>query len=144
MINIEDSIVIHCPIEEVFSFVADQMNAPLGQHDLLEVRRTTDGPLGIGTKHTAVRKFLGKRLELTNEYVQYELNRQITFTGNGASHFEVSYRTETLPEGTQLTCRMQMEQGGVLGLAEPLIAAALKRDFAANFRELKAMLENHN
>jgi hypothetical protein len=37
---------------------------------------------------------------------------------------------------------MQMEQGGLFGLAEPLIAGSLKRDFAANFGHLKALLEN--
>lgn len=144
MINVEDSIVINRPIGEVFAFVADQTNAPRWQHDLLEVRRTTDGPVGVGTKHTAVRKFLGRRLELTNEYVHFEPNKRVTFTGDGASRFEVSYLTEAITEGTKLTCRMQMEQGGLFGLAEPLIAGSLKRDFAANFRDLKTLLENRD
>jgi uncharacterized protein YndB with AHSA1/START domain len=142
MIKVEASIIIQRPIEEVFAFVADQTHAPQWQHDLLEVRRTTDGPVGVGTKHTAVRKFLGRRMELTNEYVKYEPNKQITFTGDGTTRFECSYLTEATPQGTRLTCRMQMEPDGFFGLAEPLIASGLRRDFAASFRELKALLEN--
>ena len=142
MINVEDSIIIHRPVEEVFAFIADQTNAPQWQDGLLEVRRTTGAPIGVGTKHTAVRKFLGRRLELTNEYVTFVPNQQITFAGDGASRFEASYLTEATPEGARLICRMQMEQGGLLGLAEPLIAAGLKRDFATNFRKLKSLLEN--
>jgi uncharacterized protein YndB with AHSA1/START domain len=143
MINVEDSIIIHRPIEEVFACVADQTNAPRWQHDLLEVRRITDGPIGVGTKHTAARKFLGRRLELTNEYVRYVPSREITFRGDsGSMSFECSYLTEPVEEGTRLTCRMQMEQGGLFSLAEPLIAGSLKKDFAVNFRDLKALLEN--
>jgi hypothetical protein len=36
---------------------------------------------------------------------------------------------------------MQMEQGGTFALAEPLMVGSLKRDFAANFRDLKKLLE---
>lgn len=64
MIDVEDSIVINRPIGEVFAFVADQTNAPRWQNGLEQVRRTTDGPPGVGTKHVVVRKFLGRRLEL--------------------------------------------------------------------------------
>jgi uncharacterized protein YndB with AHSA1/START domain len=142
MINVEDSIIIRRPVEEVFAFVADQRNAPQWQDGLVEVRRITDGPIGAGTKHTAVRKFLGRRMELTNEYIKYEPNREITFTGNGASRFEVSYLTEVTAEGTRVTCRMQMEQGGLFGLAEPLIARSLKKDFESNFYLLKTLLES--
>jgi uncharacterized protein YndB with AHSA1/START domain len=142
MIYVEDSIIIHRPIEEVFAYVADQTNAPQWQPDVLEVRRTTDGPIGVGTRHSAVRQFMGRRLELTNEYIRYEPNKVITFTGDGAARFETSYLTEATPDGTKLTCKMQMEPGGLLGLAEPLIAATLRRGFASNFRDLKALLEN--
>lgn len=143
MINVEDSILINCPVEEVFAFVADQTNGPQWQDGLLEVRRITSGPVGVGTKHTAARKFLGRKMELTNEYIKYEPNKQVTFKGeSGSMHFETSYLTESTVDGTRLTCQMQMEQGGLFGLAEPMIAKSLKRDFAANFRPLKALLES--
>jgi uncharacterized protein YndB with AHSA1/START domain len=143
MINVEESIIINRTVEEVFAFVADQTNAPQWQEGLLEVRRLTDGPLGVGTKHTAARKFLGRKMEMTNEYVEYEPNTIITFTGDsGPAHFVVSYMTEAVAGGTKLTCQMQMEQGGLFGLLDSLIAGSLKRDFVANFRDLKALLEN--
>lgn len=143
MIQVEDSIIINRPIEEVFAFVADQTNAPQWQDGLLEVRRITAGPLGVGTKHTAARKFLGRKLELTNEYIKYEPNRQVTFKGeSGAMRFESSYLTESTTNGTKLTSQMQMEQGGLFSLAEPMIAKSLKRDFAADFRALKTLLES--
>ncbi len=141
MINVEDSIVINRPVAEVFAFLADQHNTPQWQDGLLEVRRITEGAIGVGTKHTAVRKFLGRKLELTNEYVKYEPNRQITFTGDGSTRFEHSYFTEATSEGTKVTSKMEMEPGGLLGLAEPLIAKSLKKDFRASLILLKSLLE---
>jgi hypothetical protein len=110
----------------------------------LEVRRITDGPVGIGTRHTVARKFMGRRIELTNEYVDYVPDKFVTFTAqSGPAYFEVCYLTEPAADGsTKLTCRMQMEQKGLLGLADPLVAKSMKRDFGTNFRHLKALLEN--
>lgn len=143
MIREEESIVIRRPIEEVFAFVADQTKAPQWQSGLLEVRRTTNGPLGIGTKHTAVRKFMGRRLEATNEYVVFEPNKEITFKGTaGSSDFQHSYLTESTNEGTKLTSRMEMQSKGLFGLAEPLIASSLQREFVANLGDLKDLLES--
>src|SRR5512133_3018254 len=124
MIKEEQSIVIARPIDEVFAFVADQMNAPRWQQGLLEVRRTSETPLGIGTKHTFVRKFMGRRLEATNEYVEYELNRKVALRStSGPMAFEGSYLTEPADGGTRVTSRIKMQPGNFVALAEPLISA---------------------
>lgn len=142
MIEEEHSIIIARPIEEVFEFVADQMNAPKWQDGLLEVRRTSEGPVGVGTKHVFVRKFMGRRLEAGNEYTEYEPNRKIAFkSASGPMTFDASYLTELTPEGTRLTSRIQMQPGGFIGLAEPLITVGLRREMEANLGELKELLE---
>ncbi|HEY5855374.1 MAG TPA: SRPBCC family protein [Aldersonia sp.] len=113
MIDVDDSITIACPVEVVFDFVADQRNAPSWQDGLTMVRRITDGPVGVGTKHEASRKFLGRTMVLTNEYVEYEPNKTVAFTGeSGPSRFKTSYKVEPTTDGTTLTCRMQMETEG--------------------------------
>lgn len=143
MIEVERSIVIRRPVEDVFAFVADQRNAPQWQSGLVEVRRLTDGPPGVGTKHAVVRVFMGRRMELANEYVAFEPNKRITFNGDsGQLSFEASYRTESAGDGTNVTCEMQMHPRGLLRLAQPLIAAGLRRDFEANLRNLKDLLEH--
>jgi uncharacterized protein YndB with AHSA1/START domain len=143
MIEVEKSIIIHRPIEEVFAFVGDQRNAPQWQSGVLEVRRTTEGPLGIGTKHTFLRKFLGRKIEASNEYVEYEPNKKITFKStSGPTPFEASYLFESTAEGTKLTSKIEMQPGGFFGLAEPLIAASLRREMEAGGGDLKDLLEN--
>lgn len=143
MIDVEESVEIGRPVDVVFAFIADQTNAPQWQDGLLEVRRTSDGPLGVGTKHVAVRNFMGRRLELTNEYVRYEPGHEVAFTGaTGPGRFDVTYRTEPVTGGTRVSCRMHMQQWGLFKLADPLVAKSLRRDFVSNFRKLKEQLES--
>ncbi len=143
MIKEEKSGIIRRPIEEVFAYVSDLRHSPEWQSGLVEVRQTTEGPLDIGTTHVAVRKFMGQKMEASTEFVAYEQNKKITFKGtSGPMHFETSYLFDATPEGTKLTCQIEMQPGGILGLAEPLIAASLRREMEAGAGELKDLLEN--
>jgi len=63
MIKAERTVVIDRPIEEVFAFVTDQTNTPRWQAGLVELERTTPGPIGVGTKHKGARVFMGRRLD---------------------------------------------------------------------------------
>lgn len=143
MIHIEDSIVINRPVEEVFAYVSDLTNAPEWQTGLLEVRRTTTAPLGVGTQFTFVRKFLGRKLEASNVFTVYSPHEIITFvTTSGPVAVEASYLFQTQAAGTQMTCRMAMKAEGFSRLAEPLIAASVRREMSAEFGYLKDLLEN--
>ncbi len=142
MIKEERSIIIHRPVGEVFAFVADQTNAPRWQQGLMEVRRTTEGPPGIGTRHVFVRKFLGRRLEAGNEYVEFEPDKKVALKStSGPMEFRAWYVAEPVGEGTQLTSGIEMWPGGFSSLAEPLIAGSLRREMQGNLAELKDLLE---
>src|SRR2546430_7201550 len=79
MIKVEKSIVIDRSQEDVFEYVSAHTNAPRWQRGLLEVRRATEGTIGVGTRHTLVRMFMGRRMEASNEFTQYEPNRLFFF-----------------------------------------------------------------
>jgi uncharacterized protein YndB with AHSA1/START domain len=143
MIRVEKSGIIDRPVEDVFAYVGDQTNAPAWQAGLIEVTRTTEGPIGVGTKHTIVRTFMRRRMEADNEYVAYEPNERIAFKiTSGAARMEASYFFEVVDGGTRLTSRIEMDSSGFMSLAEPLIAAGLKREMKAAFRVLKDLLES--
>jgi uncharacterized protein YndB with AHSA1/START domain len=142
MITVEQSVVIGRPAEDVFAFVSDQTNAPRWQRGLLEVRRTTAGPIGVGTRHNVVRTLMGRRLTLSNEYTRYEPNTLVAFTWLGTMPGHASYVVE--PAGMDratLTSRIEMRAAGLFRLAEPLMAAGLRRDVDANLGALKGILE---
>ncbi len=143
MINEEKSVVINRPIKEVFTYVSDLRHSAEWQAGLLEVRQTTDGPQGVGTQFAFVRKFLGRKMEASIEFVEYKPTTIVTFrTTSGPMPVKSSYLFAPTPEGTQVTSKIEMEPGGFSKLAEPLIAASLKRELEAGLGELKDLLEN--
>ena len=142
MITVERSIVVERSAEDVFAYVSDQTNAPRWQRGLAEVRRTTADPIGVGTKHTVVRTFMGRTLELSNEYTRFEPDRLVEFRVGGSIPGQASYIVESTGAGrAKLTSRIEMQASGLLRLAEPLMAATLRRDLEANLGTLKTQLE---
>lgn len=145
MVTNETIITINRPVEEVFAYVCDLQNGTEWQNGLVEARRISKGPLGIGTQYTGVRKFLGRRMESVIQYTTYEPNKKIAFKSiSGSSPFEQSFLFESTAEGTRLTTRLDLQTPGLMGLAEPLIASGLRREMDANFGTLKDMLETRD
>jgi uncharacterized membrane protein len=143
MIHVERSIIINRPIDEVFTYVSDLRHSAVWQPGLEEVRKKTEGPLRVGTEFTFVRKFLGKRLESSNKFIEYEPNTRVTFViPSGPLPGEASYLFESTPHGTKVTSKIQMQTKGFTRLAEPLVTSTLLRDMEAGFDYLKELLEN--
>jgi uncharacterized membrane protein len=138
----EASITVRRPIEEVFAWVTDLTHSPVWQANLSEVRKLTDGPLGVGTRYALVREFMGRRMEATNEFVAYEPNRMISFRlTSGPMPGRGTYEFEATLDGTEVTSRVELEPTGLSRLASPLIAASLRREIKAGLPVLKELLE---
>ena len=143
MVKNEMSIIIKRPIKEVFAFVSDLQNGPQWQPGLLEARRITKGPLGIGAKFTGVRKLMGRKMGSIVEFTAYEPNRKVAFKSTpGSMPMEASYLFERTAEGTRLTSMIELHPGGFMALAEPMIAASLRRETETHFGNLKDLLES--
>jgi uncharacterized protein YndB with AHSA1/START domain len=143
MITVEKTISIGRPTAAVFALVSDQTNAPRWQRGLTAVRRTTDGPIGVGTRHTFERTLMGRRMDGSNEYTRYEPNERVAFTWSGPMPGQASYVVEAAGiDRTTLVARLEMQGHGLLRLAEPLLAAGLRRDVEANLETLKHLLES--
>jgi uncharacterized membrane protein len=142
MIDVKSSIEIARPPAEVFAFVSDHTNAPEWQADLHEVRRLTDGPIGVGSEHEFVRRFAGREISSRNRFVSFEEGRFVEFEiPEGWITGRASYLAEPSPGGTLLTSRMSFELRGPIRLAEPLLARLLVRDSRRDEARLKELLE---
>ena len=142
MITNEKIITINRPVAEVFAYVSDLPSGPEWQPGLVEVRRITEGPEGVGTQYNGVRKFMGRKLESVIEYTTYEPNKKLVFKSiSGNTPIVQSFLFEPTVEGTKLTARLELQTSGLMGLAEPLIASSLKRDVDTNYDILKHILE---
>jgi len=144
MIHIEERIIINRPIEDVFAYVSDFRTASQWQSGVVDVQLTPEGSVGVGTRATFVRVFLGRRLEMTVEIVEYEPpTKQVFKTISGPMMpGTVSRRFEPAAEGTTLSQVIEGQTGGVFALAEPLVAQSLSRGVKAAFGDLKDLLES--
>lgn len=141
MVKEERTVVIDRPIQQVFAYVTDQTKTPSWQAGLLEVRRTTSGPIGVGTKHTIVRSFMGRRMQAETEYVAYETDKLVTFRTTSGPPMRASYVFEAEPTGTRLTSRVELDGAGLFGLLDAVIGAGLRREMKVALPALKALLE---
>jgi uncharacterized membrane protein len=145
MIRVEISVVVNRPIQMVFAFVTNVENDPLWTEEVVEAKKITEGPIGVGTTFSDVVEIFGRRLENTLEITAYEPNRTATFKSiSGPVPYEGIYTFENSNGGTQVTISIEAEPGGFFKLAKPLIGPRLEKQWQTNFANLKNLLETQD
>ena len=142
MTKLDTSVVINRPIEEVFAFATDLEKMTQWSAELVEVKKTSEGPVGVGTTFSAVASVLGRQLEVDNEVSAYEPNTKYSIkvtsgpiTGGGG------YTFEPVEGGTKATFGFDADLGGFFRMAEPLVVRMLRRQYETNLNHLKDLLE---
>ena len=79
--------VIGRPVEEVFAVIRDVAKAPVWTPGLSEVRRTSDGPLGVGATMVYVGTFLGLRYESPVACTGFVESKQLATTTTGGPFY---------------------------------------------------------
>ena len=147
MIKIEHSIVINRPVEEVFAVVSNHENYPTWDPGVLEVKKTSSGPIGLGTTWRSVSKRLGTRRETESEIVEYEPNRKITRQHTQGMPVKAQFICESITDGTRVTSILEAEPDGLYKLVVPVLLPLMKRqsgDILANSKEqMEAHALNH-
>lgn len=142
MIDTSESVTINRPVEEVFAYVTDTSNDPAWHTDILEARKTSEGPIGMGTIwHLRFKPAMGVS-EGDTEVVAFETNRKEAMRGvMGPMQPTLTYLFEPADGGTRFTRRVQIKVSGMMRLMEPLMWLMTpkgNRGFVAN---LKRVLE---
>jgi Polyketide cyclase / dehydrase and lipid transport len=86
------STVINRPITEVFEFLADGTNDPKFSPRVQEIRKATDGPVGVGTVFDSTVKDAGMKTGRSFELTAFEAPRKIRWA-------ERSKNMVTVPDG---------------------------------------------
>lgn len=141
MVKVEASVVINCPVDEVFSYLMDVSNWPEWA-GFPEAEQTSEGPVGVGTTFRGMSEFLGRRAEWTSEVTKYEPNRRFAQTITwGPMSIEQSSTLEPVEGGTKYTQVGEAETGGFFRMADPLVNRMMQRQLEANLAKLKDILE---
>ena len=138
----EASVVINRPLDEVFQYVSDFEKWDQWAAEMVEVSKTSEGPVGVGTRFTAKIKFIGQQIENEHEVTEYEPGSRFgvrVMSGTVKGHAVFSF--ESVEGGTRVTETMEGETGGFFKVADPLVGRMAQRQYAANLGNLKDLLE---
>jgi uncharacterized membrane protein len=143
MIRIEQEIDIHCPVAEVFRFMANISNHQNFSGAFTETRQLSAGDFGVGTRVRKVSSFLGKEVVAEQEVIAYEPDQLISLQViSGPVPGQERYVFEEIEGGTRLKVILLARPQGVLSLAAPVLKTKIKNQMAADFYNLKRILES--
>jgi uncharacterized protein YndB with AHSA1/START domain len=143
MVDRSDSITIDRPLVEVFDYVTDVTNDPAWHTDVLEARKTSAGPIGVGTVwHSRFKPTMGIS-EGDMEVVSFEPNREQVMRGQiGPMKPTVTYLFEPANGGTRFTRRVQITVSGWMKVMQPLMGMMLPKQNKGFIANLKRVLES--
>jgi uncharacterized protein YndB with AHSA1/START domain len=139
------SVLIDHPIDEVFAFLADGTNDPKFSPRVQEIRKTTDGPVGVGTVFestvrdagmTTKRKFELTRVEAPTTIRWTERSKNIVTVPDGGYDLEKVSDTQT-----RVTIHNTFEGHGFGKLIVGFAARGAVKDAPAFAQRIKAAVE---
>ncbi|MEV5834734.1 SRPBCC family protein [Nocardia sp. NPDC052112] len=141
MTTFENALAINRPIGEVFAYLAQFENIPRWNYAITETRKTSPGPVEVGSTYRQTRSIPQPAVE-TFEVTEFEPTHQLQIRGQlGPFPATVSYYLEPVGGGTLLRNAVELELNGPVRLASPVVAAQVKSAVAANLDVLRRLLE---
>src|SRR3954452_20970945 len=140
----EGTTVIDRPIEGVFAFLADGENDPKFSPRVLEIRKTTDGPTGVGTVYRSTVKDAGMKTQREFEITAFEPPTKIRWTERSKNVVVVpegGYDPAPVDGGTQLTVFNIFEGRGFGKLIVGAALRAARKDADAFAGRIKTAIE---
>ena len=136
----EATTVIDRPIEAVFAFLADGENDPKFSPRVQEIAKTTDGPIGVGTRFASTVKDAGMKTKREFRLTEFEPPTRIRWTEiskNVVTAREGGYDLAREGDGTRVTLYNVLEGHGLGKVIAPLALRAARKgadDFAASIK----------
>jgi Polyketide cyclase / dehydrase and lipid transport len=139
------SAVIDRPINDVFAFLADGTNDPKFSPRVQEIRKTTDGPIGVGTVFESKVKDAGMTTSRQFELTTFEAPTKIRWTERSKNMVTVpdgGYDLEMVGEDqTKVTIHNTFEGHGFGKLIVGFAARAAVKDAPEFAQRIKAAVE---
>lgn len=144
MDNIEATVSIDRPIEQVFDFLVDGENDKKVSARVLEIEKKTDGPIRVGTVYASTVKDAGIKTEREFELDVVERPTRIRW-------HELSEAPIVVPEGgydlvaegtgTKVTLFNELEGQGIGKLFKGLALRSARKSAAGMVRSIKTVIE---
>ena len=142
MEGFELTIVINRPIEEAFGFLSNLENDVKWRSEWVETRKTSEGPIGVGSTFCLTGEFLGRRIPTNYAVIAYEPNRSAAWkTVSGPLPLTFRRTFEHVEGGTRFAIKYAAELHGFFKLVMPLLAGSVKRQHEGDLRKVKELME---
>jgi uncharacterized membrane protein len=142
MIKHEAEITIARPANEVFAYMTRTQNMPKWQPGLITAEELTGSSWHVGTRLKETRRIGGRETEVISEIGSFTPDQSFTVNSVTGPTTHGKFQLDTINNTTTRVCfTIQMEMGGVMRLAEPLIAKDVKRQAEESLIQLKQALE---
>jgi len=144
--QIENSVVVRRPVDEVFPYVVTPAHWPQWAGPVIAVDAMAgSGPLRPDEEFTVISKVMGKQIDAQYRVTELQQDRRLRYestTGPLPHEFLMSF--ESVPEGTRVTQTVVADQkiaSKFFKLAYPLAKKIFSRQAAADLATLKDFLE---
>jgi uncharacterized protein YndB with AHSA1/START domain len=139
--HFENTLRIQRPPHEVFEYLASFENVPRWNYAIVETRKTSAGPVGVGATYRQTRS-IPSPAEESFTVTKFEPDRRLAIQGDlGPFQGTLTYELDAVPGGTQLTNRADLEAKGLAKVAAPLLGGRVGDAVATNLQKLKEILE---
>ena len=138
------SIVIDRPIEEVFDVATCQERCVVWRGPIFATKKTSDGPVGVGSTFEHKVKFLGITVGASPVITAWEPPHRAEIENrSGPIKYDSTFTFEETEQGTSMTSHIQAETGGAFGhIPDRLVHSAMSRQHRADLQALKGLLES--
>lgn len=140
MIEVEHTLEIARPAEDVFDYLADVSRLPEWQESAERVE--VEGELLEGARFREVRSFMGRRATSTLEVTEHERPRRFSLhVVEGPVHYAVEHALEDVGGRTRVTFVGRGDTGRIPRLMRGTVRRMVERQFVKDLESLKRVLE---
>jgi carbon monoxide dehydrogenase subunit G len=130
--------------QEVFRFVSDLENVPKWNYAIIETRKTSDGPVDVGTTYRQVRSAPTRSEEILR-VTEFESGRRFAVQGDlGPFVGTLTYEFEDVDGRTRLTNTASLEAHGLMRIAAPIASGRIREAVAENLGALRQLMEERD
>jgi uncharacterized protein YndB with AHSA1/START domain len=138
--EVETSVEIARPQEEVFAYLTDLKNAKEWSTEFVDV--TYDGELAEGTTGADTRRKGGKEIVMPWTITAFDPPHRVVFEYTAPFPVTADFSFRPTDAGTVVTCSMDLRPTGFWRLLGPLLAREGRTSDQAQFQKVKQILES--
>jgi uncharacterized protein YndB with AHSA1/START domain len=144
MVRIDVTTMISRPVQEVWDFFIDLTNSPQWTRSGSELRKTSEGPFGVGTTVESVKPMFGREIRSQRLVAtRFEPPYLVSFTAElpVIGQLVGGFTLEDIGAETRLSRWTEVNVGGLRGVLGSGLAPIVRRTQGTELRNLKRLIE---